>query len=103
MDDVVLESFSAQMHVRQKAEQSGVIRQRAVDFDAIIIDLRRDHEMIIGQLQRDHPLFRRLLCQDKAHACPIPCRTAVRDVMHLEDEIRSGGNEFSHTVGPIVG
>ena len=46
--NIVFEAFSAQVHVREKAQEEGVVGQRAVDFDAIIVHTGRDDEAVVG-------------------------------------------------------
>src|SRR5277367_2581246 len=101
--NIVFEAFSAQVHVREKTEQYGVVGKRAVDFHAIIVHARGDDEAIVGQLQREDALLRRIFREDKADAGLIRGGMAMRHVVHLKYEIGAGWDEFRHAFGPIVG
>src|SRR5271165_1814805 len=87
MQDVVLEAFSAQMHVGEETEQRGVVRQSTGDLHAIIIGARRNHEGMVRELQSQHTLLWRLLRKYHSNAGLVPGRMAVGRVMHLEDEV----------------
>ena len=58
---------------------------------------------MIVQLQRDHSLAGRALCEDDSDRCLIVRGGSVSRVMHLEDEIGTGGNELRHSVRPLIG
>ena len=47
-DDVVFETFAAEMHVREKIEEHGVVGQGAVNFHAKVRHSGRDDETIVG-------------------------------------------------------
>src|ERR1700735_1198588 len=101
--NIVLKAFSTQVHVREETEQDSVVGQRAVDFHAIIVHARRDYEAVVGELQREDALLRRICGEDDADAGLICSGVAMRHVMHLENEIGPGGDEFRHAFGPVVG
>ena len=101
--DVVFEAFAAQMHVGEEAEQQRVVGQRAAGFDAIVGRAGRDHEVIVGELQREHALGRRSFCEAQADAGCVGAGVAVGGVVHLEDEIGAGGDEFRHRRRKFVG
>ena len=90
--DVVFETFAAQMHVREKIEEHGVVGERAVSFDAIVGHAGRNYEMVVGELKRQDALRGGLFGEDEADAGFVGAGVAVSDVVHLEDEIRAGGD-----------
>ena len=59
--------------------------------------------MIIGKLQSENALLRRVLREHKADAGLIHSGLSIRGVVHLEDEIGSGGDELRHAVWPAIG
>ena len=52
VDYVVFEAFSAQMHVGKEAEQRAIVGQRAVNFDAVVVRVRRNRNgvVVVGEL-----------------------------------------------------
>src|SRR5262249_46332538 len=102
INDVVLETFSAKMHMREETEQCRIVWERTPRLDAVVVGLRRNGEVIVGQLQRQDALGRQLFCEDQADRRLIAVRTAVRRVVHLKYKVGSGRNEFSQAVGPLV-
>ena len=59
--------------------------------------------MGIGELQGEDPLRGQLFRKDQANRSLITSLVAVRGVVHLDNKIRSGGNKFGHTIGPMIG
>ena len=59
MHDVVLEALATQMHVGEKAEQRGVVGQRSLHLDTVIVGAWRNWNrvVIVGQLQGKDPLL----------------------------------------------
>lgn len=103
VDDVVFEFFAAQMHVREKAEKGAIVRERAVDFGAVIGIVGRNDEPVVRELQGDDALRGRLLGENEADAGLVAGDAALGDVMHLKNKIGAGGDEFCHSGGPVVG
>src|SRR5271170_7469387 len=77
VNDVVLETFSAQMHVWEEAEQRRIVRQSAACFHAIIRHVWRNHEVVVGQLQRHDTLGWRVLCKNQSHAGAVAGRASI--------------------------
>src|SRR5882724_13563214 len=84
LHNVVLETFSAQMHVRKQAEQGGGVRQRALHFHPKVIRARWNNEGVIVELQSDDALLRRRLGEYESDACPVVSCSAIRRVVNLE-------------------
>ena len=103
MNDVVLEMLAAEMHVREKIEQNGVVGKSAVDFDAIIVGAGRNDKGVIGELKAENALRGRRLGEDEAEAGLIGGGVAVRRVVHLENEVGAARDEFGDAVGPEIG
>ena len=87
MHDVILKSLSAQMHVRKKAEQRRIVRQRTLHFHPEIIRIRRNHERVIIQLQCEHPLLGRLFREYQPNAGLVASRLPIGGVMHLKNQV----------------
>ena len=47
VEDVVFEALAAQVHVGEEAEQSGVVGERAFDFDAVVGGAGRNQKRVI--------------------------------------------------------
>ncbi len=48
MKHVVFEALAAKVHVREEAEEHGIVGQRAVDLHAKIGGPGRNYEMVVG-------------------------------------------------------
>ena len=103
MNDVVFEFFAAQVHVRKKAEQEAIVGNSAVNFGAIVGIFGRNDEPVVGELEREDALRGRLFGEDEADAGLVGGGAALGDVVHLENQVGAGGNEFGHAHGPVVG
>src|SRR4051812_46996568 len=91
VDYVVLKAFAAQMHVGEKAQQGSIAGKSALHFDTKVVGPGRNNQRMIVQLQRDHSLAGRALCENHSDRCLILSGGSVGGVMHLEDEIGTGG------------
>src|SRR5260370_4651050 len=74
-NQVVFESFSTQVHMREKTEQRGVIGNRAARLDAVVRRAWWYHEMIVGELQRQHLLLGTMLRKNQSNARLFGCRS----------------------------
>src|SRR5579864_2175166 len=90
------------MHVREKAEERGVIRQGAVHFDRKIVSAGWNQKTVVRELQSKYALRGLMLRENNSGAGRVRARFAICCVMHLENQIRSGGNKFRHCVGEII-
>src|SRR3984885_13062706 len=85
VDDVVFKALAAQMHVRKKTEERGVVRQGAVTLDGKIVGTGRNQKTVVGELQGDYSLRGRMLCENNSGAGFVFASFAARCVMHLEN------------------
>ncbi len=58
--------------------------------------------MIVCELQREHSLRWRPLRKNQPDAALVRDRFSTRGVMHLENQIGTGGNKFRHRRRPLV-
>ncbi len=63
-------------------------------FYFIIRVASRNREFVVRGANRHDPLARRLLRKNQTHLRPVDTRVTVGRVMHLEDDLRSGLNQF---------
>src|SRR5579859_5838038 len=83
------------MHVRKKAEQCGVVRQRAARLDAIVRHSRWDYEVIVRQLQSEDALRGSALREYQSDARLVLARVSIRSVVHLKNESGSRRDPLS--------
>ncbi len=60
VDNVVLEALSTKVHVREKAEEQAIVRNRATHLHAIVVCVGRDRDcvVVVGELESENALFR---------------------------------------------
>ena len=102
LDDVVLEALSAKVHMWKEIQQQGIIRQCSMDFDTVVWISGRDQETIVRQLQGQHSFVRRFFLKDHTDARLVLHRMSVSCVVHLQYDVRSGGDQFGEAFRPLI-
>ena len=83
------------MHVRMQAGEHDVRGHLEARIHAMVRITRWDLERVVDGRQREDALRRRLFGEDDPQAGAVGPRVAVRGVVHLEHDVRTGLDELS--------